>query len=60
MVLVDAEARTGNAFKAFNHGTAGIVLERHIELRLAVVGRNFIVFDVAFVFQDFGDGNLQL
>ena len=37
-----------------------IVLERHIELRLAVVGRNFIVFDVAFVFQDFGDGNLQL
>ena len=60
MVLVNAQARTGHALEAFDNRTAGIVLERNVELVLAVVSRHFVVFDVAFFLEDLGDGNLQL
>jgi hypothetical protein len=55
---VDAETRPGHTVDPLDHRPASVILQAYHEQRLAAVFADGKVFDIAFVLQDLGDGNL--
>src|SRR6185369_4441168 len=58
--LVDTETRPADALQAFNHRTAGVVLQTDLEFRFACIALDGVGIDVALVLQDLGDRDFQL
>src|SRR5450432_2546803 len=58
--LVDPQARTADALDLLDHGMAGVVLQRDLELGLGTLALDPEAVDVALVLQDLGNRHLQL
>src|SRR5688500_316300 len=58
--LVDTQAGTAHAFDLLDHGSARVILEADLELRLAAVLANGVIIDVALVLEHLGNRGFQL
>src|SRR5437773_4171837 len=58
--LIDAQPRAADALDVLDYRAAGVVLQRHFELRLRRLADHGEALDIAFVLQDLGNRRLQL